>query len=1308
MKVKKISRKITILFILITMVGVFIGFNQIKKYNNLLNKVSYNSYDKLSSERKELWNKLKISSAIISKRVTGNSLSNATTSGSSNMNGIDSSATDEYVKTSDVVSYYIELNIDANTKIEGVTDASEFSGGVIKVRATLPKGENGEVYASFETANWMKNTKLTENNTVLYAEYTVPEGTNLVGAIQQLFFTVRIGHNKLENYDGPSFEFWMEGNEPDNETDHVSDINSVKLKDSGLKITSQESMPYIYITPGVINRYDTDENGVYGTYFNFRLYAKSFNAPTNPGYTFQFVNEITSKIKMTYFYKPLNTSNNNWVEVTSDSNNELFNKVFSGTKIVAYNRNGDMNDKAYPNPGSNYVTEQAGFIKNPTTQYGMAMEFDSGNISASIEDNILTVKNSNINNNYMKALKYNTNNSCYTVNYYDDDGYYVPGGADKYSSVCNHIGYYFIDAIEVFVPYYAPDDKSYDFQVKFNLTDDVTAVTENGEVETVKHITNTLVTNASIVNPSGERIYGNISFAGVDDTNLFYGSTKEVRSNFLASDAKHFGEERLINIDGSKFEITSICTTAVCKTLNVKFGIYKSNPTVGLNGIEEQNKAVVDDFYWYDTLDDAKKCTDLVEKGIVGSDEKCIVTSVHILDDAYIGGETAPTYSFNVRPNAESLIKFTGGETLVGAVRQKILLYEDEAHTFEKATKYFYEADYTPAVADDTYYFLQNGAPKQAGASAIFVADYPGMNLAATNSRNERTNYFNVSDERVHYSLSPSINTYVKEKGKVERDSFKIISFYADTYLTFNENSANVKPTSKTKIGNNTYLIWELKNCEVGGVIPGSCDGVDDSLTSISFDFDISPFAPNNTNITIFNRYSSGNSYKGSSLNIGSEKIYFTNAINTTLYLTSLSSSYTRNVTSETNVSPSESFVITNSVYNNSQGILSNVKSVQLLPFNGDSLGSKFNGSYTLKVKSLGENQKLYYTLADEISSGITRDKNDKPTIANVDLAASDKWIEVLVGDTIPSNAKAIATTKDLINAASDSSYSYEIIPSDNKSGNIYAFKDYVSSDNLSSSIVTNTTNVTIYNRKISGFVFEDIDNNKVYNTGDILVSNSRVDLYNDEDKLIDSYYTSTDGTYYFENLVRDDYYIRFNINNDYLYVTKNADETGVSSSVNESGKTDLIYTLGLPGTGEDIIVNNINIGIVKKSEIIKLMIKTESVLEGGTVTGDEIVPYGGDSTPDLIVIKPDSGYVISKITINEEEIDSSFCRDGCTLGRFVNVTEDKNIKVYYASKIVNPETAIMISVKFIIGLIIMFVGIVIFKKIFKNRLKKI
>ena len=73
---------------------------------------------------------------------------------------------------------------------------------------------------------------------------------------------------------------------------------------------------------------------------------------------------------------------------------------------------------------------------------------------------------------------------------------------------------------------------------------------------------------------------------------------------------------------------------------------------------------------------------------------------------------------------------------------------------------------------------------------------------------------------------------------------------------------------------------------------------------------------------------------------------------------------------------------------------------------------------------------------------------------------------------------------------------------------------------------------------------------------------------------------------------------------------------------------------------------------------------------EGGTITqSNEEVPYNGTSIDDIIVT-PNEGYEISKITVNGEEIEYSPDENGnYTLPKFENVTGNVNVEVEFKKK---------------------------------------
>ena len=92
-------------------------------------------------------------------------------------------------------------------------------------------------------------------------------------------------------------------------------------------------------------------------------------------------------------------------------------------------------------------------------------------------------------------------------------------------------------------------------------------------------------------------------------------------------------------------------------------------------------------------------------------------------------------------------------------------------------------------------------------------------------------------------------------------------------------------------------------------------------------------------------------------------------------------------------------FTITNTLGNNSDETLTDVRTIELLPKNNDDKGTKYNGTYTGTILSKIPNQRFFYTTNSIDNIGLTNDRNGKITIKEVDLPNDSRWIEINVGD---------------------------------------------------------------------------------------------------------------------------------------------------------------------------------------------------------------------------------------------------------------------------------------------------------------------
>lgn len=119
------------------------------------------------------------------------------------------------------------------------------------------------------------------------------------------------------------------------------------------------------------------------------------------------------------------------------------------------------------------------------------------------------------------------------------------------------------------------------------------------------------------------------------------------------------------------------------------------------------------------------------------------------------------------------------------------------------------------------------------------------------------------------------------------------------------------------------------------------------------------------------------------------------------------------------------------------------------------------------------------------------------------------------------------------------------------------------------------------------------------------------------------------------------------------------------------------------------------------KYERIKLKIETKVNGDGGTITGDEDVFYGEDSTKDNIKITSHEGYLIDKLTINGSEIKVPENSETLIVSNFPHMTENKLVEVSFKKKplVVNvPKTSSFIIIPIILGLIILGASVYVIK----------
>lgn len=242
----------------------------------------------------------------------------------------------------------------------------------------------------------------------------------------------------------------------------------------------------------------------------------------------------------------------------------------------------------------------------------------------------------------------------------------------------------------------------------------------------------------------------------------------------------------------------------------------------------------------------------------------------------------------------------------------------------------------------------------------------------------------------------------------------------------------------------------------------------------------------------------------------------------------------------------------------NSTGVdMKGVKVLDVLPKHGDLLGTKFDGTYKLVgLRVLGDDKqtvdttaKLYYSTKE-----IGRDTNPNTVEANNGLTKN--WVSVQPGELDVPNAKAVYMN---LPSLADGHHRYlevKILPSNNKPGNVYINRASGNSDNIVQVTQSNTASAVVVNRTLKGQVWYDdnyngrMDDNEPFKA-DVPVTLYRVGENNTLEKVktnlngasLEGKKTDKNGAYEFDALPLGDYVVGFDVGKEItakeLYLTK-------------------------------------------------------------------------------------------------------------------------------------------------------------------------
>lgn len=1109
---KIIGKKRALLLIPVVLIVLLISFFYVplKEGKSLYTILTYKEEKSANPIQEQNYNKMLISYGVIQERKTGTE-SFSTPNGqsvddgslTSDMNGNDVSLFDEYVRTHDTITYVLELGINRNP--ETTEPGEDLKGGIIKVKITLPPDADGDHNLFMGKDAWMKNISFNADKTEMTCYYEIPAGKRAAGGIQELTFTIFSGGQKkeLSSEYTPKFEVWMEGNKNDNPD---STAESVIIEDENLKITGtpRATESISFNTTTQPGEYE----GVQGYYVRFE--AKINASGSAKGVIFPEA-PFTSTIKLDYKYHKLGT-NTGFINLPTDDP-DLPDPV-NGTVLLAYGRPCETTEGFYPNASSN-----SGYSSNVCAKGtsnvgdGKFFSWDSGTSTATQDG---------------EYIHFTTTGNTY----------------DGYISTSTIIS----NGFQLFVPAYAPDNADYEYQITAKVVE-LKYHDDLNEEHTVAPNTSsavTLIRNIYIPEATGNY---SISVQSYSDSNVIYSGNDTVV--FLAgkkikmyadvnatSEGNYLGGlERLCKIDTTNVTLepyntsTDIYTRYTSKTgytsptqENVvkKIGIYKANPEQGLRTAEEVNDLEYEDFDWYSSIAEAKEHGEPTAFYTDEPDYEGVVSSYL---DFYIQGRLDV-----------NLVGYNG------MVKCQTKLYQDEARTIvsERGNRTYFKGYYNEETGQ-----IKGGTPTDIGHTyqTGFYKLAISNKFTQTFNNSEKTNY-NAQGESIDFQITPSLSLGITPDEPVV-STFRIEAIIPSE-IYYQENSSNYEPVSVVKNDNGTTTVkWMFEDWDV--TVP---------LPIITYSATISPYATNNSSKTIYSYlYDDINKYVASA---SSSK---------GLTITNLAGASLRKTMTRGFIDKGGNFEITDHVYNISQTTLRDIKTYEILPSNTDDKGSHMSGSYTYTLLSLSEGQKFYYTEVNPNSIEYTIDDLGNKSIKNINLETDDRFVEISVGETVPSTATMIATYIPQISSMKDIEFKYSAHFTGNQGGDKYVYTISASSSTLESAISTEPIEVIVAERIISGKAFEDNNRNNVYDENDSLLPNNQVDLLKEvEDEegnityqTIDTTNTLDDGSYSFSLDYPGKYKVKFAGKENYEFIPKGNINVPGTSKVNSNGESDII-----------------------------------------------------------------------------------------------------------------------------------------------------
>ena len=983
-RIRKITKKQLLIFIaviiLLVTIILILNFNKITEYKN--NIIGTDGLTK--SESAQIGEKAIVTSAQEVKRITGTAPFD-----SNDEPGNDSSETNDIVRSFDEITWNLDLTLGLKS---GTTETS-LTGGKINLKVDLPEDTADVVEWNLESMSWIENGNVSEDGKTLTGSYTLQNTEITIPGKQTLEFVLKTEGIGNGTEIVPTFEFNLEGN---NDDETYIFVGKTIRTSSTAKYNIELKYNSDLANKTTVNYGIGDTRGrMYGYGFTVQLYndnvekgLKGLEYPEG---------EITFDIDLKMQRTKENSSE--LEDITNECTPILWNyriNDWSGNNLTGNISNRNM---YYENGYHIYIkTLPLGkYINNEYSTY------NSGNITIEQNSNKLRV---NIKN--------------YTFNGTFPHYYASWNGAPNRTKIYNeNVGTFCVGYLQIFVPdtesntiegrnYYLNISNS-NINIVSNSGNNITYqmksdddfiqiphyINKKGSYYQQLYVSDKSDNLSSIESNPGKGdgriameeilyIYSRFNIYVTNDNNVY------TANKFLKFDAEAF-EPTYFN-NNQKYKITGMDING-----NPQFRIWYVTKKDGSNwnSQTDMNNGNIENMDIYDNIEDIpenKLCTGIYIELIDGylskktGDVNAIYFPLLVKNTAKIG----QTYGFTQKTQM--------WDTKLDRNIYSVLHPENKYPTpdYDSGNPQYIKTEYDEYgnMIKGTHYYGNNW-----GESVLIVgANLHGNIQTIDSNNNEKLNYdLGKNENTVTYKVEPQLDKNPNLTTQISDVTLKAEITLPKGLSYIGQSSNYGDPDITTNSDGSSVLTWRIENCVTG-----------QNITPITFNVQIDNETLNgtqyNTKFVISEAIPSNGIAK-----IGNSEIHFRTS-SSTITVTNLASHRLYKEVDLTTMENDTELKYTIVYENKTEDSVPDFQVLDILPYNGDSRGSRFSGDYTISQINITQtinnqvqnnsNLNLYTTNSEEV-----RNIDAK----NTEIGTSSIWQTKQIGTTLNEKMTGIA-----------------------------------------------------------------------------------------------------------------------------------------------------------------------------------------------------------------------------------------------------------------------------------------------------------